>query len=53
MSSTYEIKNKHELYNAKYEDIEKYRNQALIGTINLSIGILITGIMIIKNRYIG
>jgi hypothetical protein len=44
------IQNKHELYDAKYQDIEKYRNQALIGTMNISIGILITSIMLIK-RY--
>ena len=45
-----EIQNKHELYDAKYKDVANYRNQALVGTMNISIGILITTIMLLK-RY--
>jgi hypothetical protein len=48
MESSFEIDNKHKISKKQLDDINKYYNQAFIGTINLSIGIVITSIMIIK-----
>ena len=48
MDSSFEIENKHKMSKKQLDDINNYYDQAFIGTINLSIGIVITSIMIIK-----
>ena len=45
-----DIENQHMMNENKLNDIKDYRNQALIGSINLIIGIVFTGIMILKNK---
>jgi hypothetical protein len=45
-----ELVNIHKMNNNKLHDIMSYRNQALIGTINLIVGIVFTTFMIIKNK---
>lgn len=45
-----DIENQHMMNENKLSDIKDYRNQALIGSINLIIGIVFTGIMILKNK---
>jgi hypothetical protein len=45
-----DIENQHNLNEDKLGNIQSYRNQALIGTINLIIGIMFTGFMILKNK---
>ena len=51
MPYKYTIETKHDLANSEYNQIEKYHKQALIGTMNLSIGVIITGIMIMKYKF--
>jgi len=48
--SARDIENQHMMNENKLNDIKDYRNQALIGSINLIIGIVFTGIMILKNK---
>jgi len=36
----------------RYYDIGSYYTQAFLGTINLTIGIAVTGFMIYKNKYL-
>lgn len=51
MPYTYTTEDKHNIALREHNDIEKYHKQALIGTMNLSIGIIVTGIMIIKYKF--
>ena len=44
------IENTHKNNTSRLEDLESYHNQALIGSINLVVGILFTGFMILKNK---
>ena len=46
------IENKHLTNDERFHNIGSYHTQALLGTINLSIGIIVTGFMIFKNRYL-
>jgi hypothetical protein len=48
MASSFEIENKHEISREQLNNMNDYYHQALMGTINLSLGIVITGVMIIK-----
>ena len=41
---------KHKTLEKNYLDAQKYYNQAFLGTINMSIGILFIGFMILKNQ---
>tara|TARA_B100001057_G_scaffold497573_2_gene602077 strand:- start:923 stop:1075 length:153 start_codon:yes stop_codon:yes gene_type:complete len=45
-----QIENEHKKLEQQYVDSQKYYNQAFLGTINMSIGILFIGFMILKNR---
>jgi|TARA_B110000967_G_scaffold104392_1_gene107016 hypothetical protein len=47
---TGDIENQHMMNETKFINIKSYRNQALIGTFNLIIGIVFTGFMIFKNK---
>lgn len=51
MPYAYTTEDKHNIALREHNDIEKYHKQALIGTMNLSIGIIVTGIMIIKYKF--
>lgn len=46
------IENIHLTNKERYYDIDSYYTQAFLGTINLTIGIAVTGFMIYKNKYL-
>jgi|TARA_B110000967_G_C18848667_1_gene543403 hypothetical protein len=46
------IEKNHLTNKERYYDIGSYYTQAFIGTINLTIGIAVTGFMIYKNKYL-
>jgi hypothetical protein len=46
------IEKNHLTNEERYYDIGSYYTQAFIGTINLTIGIAVTGFMIYKNKYL-
>jgi len=50
MDTYTEIENQHKTLEKNYLDAQKYYNQAFLGTINMSIGILFIGFMILKNQ---
>jgi|TARA_B110000285_G_C14714811_1_gene419432 hypothetical protein len=52
MDSSFELENKHKISKEQLNNMNDYYDQALMGTINLSIGIVITSIMIIKSTFI-
>ena len=46
------IEKNHLTNEERYYDIVSYYTQAFLGTINLTIGIAVTGFMIYKNKYL-
>lgn len=51
MPYQYTTEDNHDLAISEYKNIEKYHKQAIIGTMNMSIAIIVTGIMIIKYKF--
>ena len=45
----YNIQNLHDIKNQKIRDAERYYEQAMLGTMNLTLGIVFIGSLIIKN----
>jgi hypothetical protein len=45
----YNIQNLHDIKNQKIKDAERYYEQAMLGTMNITLGIVFIGSLIIKN----
>tara|TARA_B100000508_G_C11436220_1_gene266165 strand:+ start:721 stop:918 length:198 start_codon:yes stop_codon:yes gene_type:complete len=48
MQEEYEINNTHHVKMQKIKDAEKYYQQAMLGTMNLSLGIVLLGSLLIR-----
>jgi len=49
MQEEYNIQNLHDIKNQSIKDAKKYYEQAMLGTMNLTLGIIFIGSLIIKN----